>query len=59
MSFKYSQNNDSNNVFIIELKKVKENKEIVIQILKELDLKERYISYFKLEYFQKLIKTKN
>jgi len=46
MSYKFKQNNDT---YIIELTRVEENKELIIQIIKESNLSERYSSHFKLE----------
>ena len=46
MSYKFKQNDDT---YIIELTRVEENKEIIIQIIKESNLSERYCCHFKLE----------
>ena len=45
MSYKFKQNDDT---YIIELTRVEENKEIIIQIIKESNLSERYCCHFKL-----------
>ena len=51
MAYKFKQNDD---IYIIELKRVEENKEIVIRIIKESNLSERYCSHFKLEYLRNM-----
>ena len=50
MSFKYNENN---NTYIIEINKKEENN-ILIQILNESHLSEKYISDISLEYFHSL-----
>ena len=52
MSYKYKQKDDT---YIIELTGVEENKEIIIQIIKESNLSERYCSHFKLETLRNMI----
>ena len=51
MSYKFKKNDD---IYIIELKRVEENKEIVIRIIKESNLSERYCSHFKFEYLRNM-----
>ena len=48
MSYKYGE---SNNIYIIELNKKEENNKIIIQIINESNLSEKYISEFSLEHF--------
>ena len=48
MSYKYGENN---NIYIIELNKKEENNKIIIQIINESNLSEKYISEFSLEHF--------
>ena len=58
MSYKFKKNNDT---YIIELTRVEEDKEIIIQIIKESNLSERYCYHFKLETLRNisdLLKTK-
>ena len=52
MSYKFKQNNDA---YIIELTRVEENKELIIQIIKESNLSERYCCHFKLETLRNMI----
>ena len=48
MQYKYEENN---NLYIIELNKNEEYKKIIIQIINESNLSEKYITEFSLEYF--------
>jgi hypothetical protein len=51
MNIRYEENN---NIYIIELNKIEENNKIIIQIINESNLSEKYISEFSLEYFRGL-----